>query len=529
MATLYQSVNKNYDFKGTALTFKGKKISYSNLMDNIDIFASKLYNYGIRKDMVVTLVSPNIPETIYTFYALNKIGAIVLVVHPLIPAKTLKMAMERTDSKIVILPDIRASFYQEELKAQDMLLLTPKYDLKFPIGALYPIVYHKVLKNNKKNKYIDRLPLSPSSFPLNTDDQKASVYLRSGGTTGDSKTIVLNDYAINRIANQCNDILGYNPKQTENKKMLAVLPIFHGFGLAMGVHAPLAIRATSALMVSFNPRLVSKMVRKNELNFIILIPYMARKLLALKNFKGKGLQNLSHAFIGGDKVDLKIFEEFDNRMKRSGSSCILMEGYGLTEVVTVNTVNTLKKRRVGSVGLPLDGVKIRITDQEGKVLGPNENGNIELNSDMLMLGYLNDKKTTDEVVKIDENGLKWLRTGDIGMLDNDGYLFFKQRQKEVFKIAGMNVFPNDIEGRALKFNTVKEAAAIFVEKPSHSYVTLFLESPTEDKEKLILEVRKLLEDELIKYSVPEKIIVLESFPRTNVGKVDRNKLADFAD
>lgn len=529
MSTLYQSINQNYDFKGTALTFKGKKISYSNLMDNVDIFASKLYNYGIRKDMVVTLVSPNIPETIYSLYALNKIGAIVLVVHPLIPAKTLKSAMDGTGSKIVIVPDIRASFYQEELKDKDMLLLTPKYDLKFPIGALYPTVYHKVLKNIDKTKYINRLPLSPIKFPINEDDKKASIYLRSGGTTGDSKTIVLNDYAINRIAYQCFDILEFNPRQAENKKMLAVLPIFHGFGLAMGVHAPLVNRITSALMLSFDPKLVSKMIRKNELSFIILIPYMARKLLALKGFKGKGLKNLSHAFIGGDKVDLKIFEEFDNRMKENGSSCILMEGYGLTEVVTVNTVNTLKKRKVGSVGLPLEGVKIRITDQDGKVLGPNENGNIELNSDMLMLGYLNDEETTKKVVIQDEDGLKWLRTGDIGMLDSDGYLFFKQRQKEVFKIAGMNVFPNDIESRALKFQDVKEAAAIFFEKTSHSYVTLFLESQTEDKEKLVSQVRKLLEDELIKYSVPEKIIVLESFPRTNVGKIDRKKLADFTD
>ena len=248
MPTLYQAIEVNHCFKGTALSFEGKKISYSTFIDNVDIFASKLYAYGVRKNQVVTLVSPNVPETIYTFYALNKIGAIVLVVHPLIPPMVLNEAMESVESKLVIFPDIKYLDYKNSLKDKDYLLLNIKSDLNLLKSALYPLIYKSKLKNISKDKYIYRLPLSRESFEINKDDYKPSVYLRSGGTTGNSKTVVLNDKAFNNIAFQCHKILGFSQKEVEGKKMMAVLPIFHGFGLVIGVHSPLVNRATSALM-----------------------------------------------------------------------------------------------------------------------------------------------------------------------------------------------------------------------------------------------------------------------------------------
>lgn len=526
MPTLYQAIEVNHCFKGTALSFEGKKISYSTFIDNVDIFASKLYAYGVRKNQVVTLVSPNVPETIYTFYALNKIGAIVLVVHPLIPPMVLKEAMESVESKLVIFPDIKYLDYKNSLKDKDYLLLNIKSDLNLLKSALYPLIYKSKLKNINKDKYIYRLPLSRESFEINKDDYKPSVYLRSGGTTGNSKTVVLNDKAFNNIAFQCHKILGFSQKEVEGKKMMAVLPIFHGFGLAMGVHSPLVNRATSALMISFSAKKVVKKIKKNELSFLLLIPYMARKLLERKGFKGTKLKNLTHAFIGGDKADLKLFSEFNERMEKANSKCRLLEGYGMTETASVNFVNKLDSYKIGTVGKPIEGVKARIVDDEGKVLECGFEGNIEISTNTMMLEYLNDSELTKEVIEI-ENNDSWLKTGDIGKIDKDGYLIFIRRKKEMFKIAGINVFPSDINRIALIFEDVKDCATVFVSNDKHPYVALFLESETKNKVELAQLVKKELCSELIKYSVPEKIIVLDKLPRTNVGKVDKNALLNL--
>lgn len=526
MPTLYQAVESNHCFKGTALSFEGKKINYSTFIDNVDIFASKLYAYGVRKNQVVTLVSPNIPETIYTFYALNKIGAIVLVVHPLIPPMVLKEAMENVKSNLVIFPDIKYVDYKKSLNDKDYLLLNVKSDLSLLKEAIYPIVYRSKLKNINKSKYIYRLPLSRKSFKINKDDNKPSIYLRSGGTTGNSKTVVLNDKAFNNIAFQCHKILGFTQQEVEGKKMMAVLPIFHGFGLAMGVHSPLVNRATSALMISFDAKKVIKQIKKNELSFLLLIPYMTRKLLERKDFNGSKLKNLTHAFMGGDKADLKLFNEFNERMQKANSKCRLLEGYGMTETASVNFVNKLDSYKIGTVGKPIEGVRARIVDDDGNLLNFDEEGNIEICTNTMMLEYLNDQILTNEVITNSENE-KWLKTGDVGKIDKDGFLTFIRRKKEMFKIAGINVFPSDINRIALSFDEVKDSAAIFVCNNKHPYVALFLESETKDKNKLEQEIREKLKSKLIKYSVPEKIIVLDKLPRTNVGKVDKNALLNL--
>lgn len=526
MPTLYQAVEANRAFKGTALTFMGHRISYSEFIDFVDVYASKLYAAGIRKDTVVALISPNIPETIYAFYALNKIGARQLIVHPLIPDAALAEALKKCGADILLLPDARAPFYRESATGRRVIYLSPRHDLPLMARPFYPLKFYRELKGIRKGQYLDALPLSDTKVPVCMDDRKPSVYLRSGGTTGDSKTIVLNDFAINRIAFQAPQILEMSATEIEGTKMLGVLPLFHGFGLAMGMHAPLVNRAVSALMLNFNARQIVTAVRKKRLNYIILIPYMARKILADRRFNGPKLCRLTHAFIGADKTDLKIFEEFDSRMKKAGSKCRLLEGYGLTETVTVNFVNPRSRRKIGSVGLPLDGAKARIVDEEGHELPPGQCGQIEVATEMLMLGYLDDPAATSSTLARSADGTVWLKTGDIGYLDEDGYLFFRQRSKEVYKIAGMNVFPGDIERLALEFPEVKDAAAVFV-PGEHPYVTLFLESAAEP-EKLVTEVKKLLGARLIKYSRPEKIVVLPAFPRTNVGKTDRTKLAKSA-
>ena len=214
--------SKTVVLENYAINYFGYKMTFGDLFKKIDVCAKSLVSFGVRKGDVITVCMPNTPEAIIMVYAANKIGAIVLVVHPLIPPMVLNEAMESVESKLVIFPDIKYLDFKNSLKDKDYLLLNIKSDLNLLKSALYPLIYKSKLKNISKDKYIYRLPLSRESFEINKDDYKPSVYLRSGGTTGNSKTVVLNDKAFNNIAFQCHKILGFSKKEVEGKKKISL-------------------------------------------------------------------------------------------------------------------------------------------------------------------------------------------------------------------------------------------------------------------------------------------------------------------
>lgn len=525
--TIYQST---LPFKGSsevALFFRNHQITHKQFNQRVDKYADILFNLGIRKDDVVSILSPNIPECIITYYALNKIGAIAAFLHPLIPSNLLKEAMIESKSKYFIVIDLFYNKYKcvsEQLGIKTFLFSVDE-DLNFIEKVVYHIKNKKDLKNISDNLYIYKNNSEKANFEINTDYNKPSVYLRSGGTTGKSKTIVLSDKQLlypGSLASWITD------SKLDGKTIIGFLPLFHGFGLAMGVIAPLMNNASSLLMVKFDLKEVIKNIKKDHLHVLIFIPYLVKKILDSGKFKGKYLKNLIATFCGADKTPSYIIDEYDNLMKQYDSQAVLLEGYGLTETVTVTFVNTLKNNKKGSVGKPLLGTKFKIVNEDNLEddIGSNNTGLILIASPALCIGYLNDK----DPFYIDKNGEKWLITGDIGYHDDEGYLFFSNRKKDVYKIAGYNVFPSQIEEIASSFDEVTFACCIFINDEKHPYLKLFVELNKDkeiDKEKLKNQIKEKLESSLIKYSVPEKIILLDELPRTNIGKIDKKKLVEY--
>lgn len=527
--TLYQDVSVFHD-KKTAIYFQKKKISFRELNQRIDMMAMKFYALGIHRDTVVSLLSPNIPEAVISLYALSKIGAIVTILHPLLPVKGLYESIQETSSSFTILCDVRYKTYLEELRnvRQTILFITPECDLSFVERIGFRKKYRKELALVDKSRLIKSID-KPSeeearvSFPVSSDNKKVSCYLRSGGTTGRSKTVILNDSAIRYAGIQSSSILG---RDVGDLSMIGVLPMFHGYGLAMGIHAPLMNHTSCYLMIHFDIHEIVKGINKNRINLLVGVPYMMERLIADRRFCNARLKNLYMTFVGADRPKETLVSQFDELMKKHGSINRLYEGYGLTEIVTVGVVNSIRCHKPNSVGKPIGDIKVCIVNPENRSqeLPIGQDGEILISGESCCLGYLG----TDEKHQpfFEKNGIRYVCTGDIGHLDKDGFLFFRNREKDLIKIAGYNVFPADIESLAEEVKGVVDAAAIYI-PGQHPYIHLYIENHAMEDNVLANAVMKHLKENLIRYSLPEKVTCLPHFPRTNIGKIDRRALIHF--
>lgn len=523
--TVYESILPFKESNNIALYFRNTKITHKKFNTLVDNQAKILVKEGIKKDDVVALLSPNIIECIVTYYALSKIGAIVSFLHPLLPISTLKESLVETKAKYFIVIDVFYKKYEviiSELKIKTYLI-SALSNLNFIEAFVFKKQNKKALKNLDSSLYLYRKKVDEDiKVEINHDYLKPSVYLRSGGTTGKSKTVVLNDKQLLYPGSLATWITG---QELEGKAIIGVLPLFHGFGLAMGIIAPLMNNAGSSLMVKFNLDEVIKRLKKNQLNVLICIPYLAKKILDSGKFKGDYLKNLIATYCGADKTPTYIIEEYNKIMDEYDSKGYLLEGYGLTETVTVTFVNTQKNYRIGSVGKPLLGTEFKIVDDNDleKDIGSNKQGHILIAGPALCLGYLNDPAP----FYIDSTGKKWLLTGDIGYHDDDGYLYFSNRKKDVYKISGYNVFPSQIEELVTSIDGVSFATVLYIENEEHPYLKLFVEAKGGvNLDELKNNINKKLTDNLIVYSCPEKIVFVSKMPRTDVGKIDKKKLLE---
>ena len=530
-STLYEnflfSVEK--DPKSLCLTFFEKKFSRKHVLERINEVSYSFKKMGIKENDIVTICLPNLPETIYSLYALNQIGAIANLVHPLMNHRQLLSNMEKVNSKLLIALDVQPDAYLDFNEHGIKLILASCED---EMPYIFKKVYEKEFKEQlNKLKAIDYISFN-SLFDqgalkeFDKDYQKDAIYLHSGGTTSDPKTIALSSYAMNALAYNGYEIINKKENEVRDFAMLAVLPIFHGFGLCMGVHTILVGGGNLYLMVKFNSKTVANLVNRDKVNCIIGVPVMFERLLKEKSFNSKKLRHLQNAFIGGDFVAKELIRRFNKRMEDNGSACRLYEGYGLTETVTVATVNTETNHRENSIGKPLRNVGVKIFTHEGEFreCKPNEVGEIYLTGETLMNGYRFEKNHIDPYY-IDEDGTKYIKTGDIGYLDEDGFLFFKQRIKRIAKINGIPVYPSEIENYLMELEGVKECA-INVEKDERHGNILSLHIAFEDEsyKKSEKELIDYIKDKFGVYAMIKKVHYYKHLPKTMVMKIDYNKL-----
>jgi long-chain acyl-CoA synthetase len=511
----------------TALIYMSRKISYVSLLSKVNGLAQGLFDYGVRANDVISVCLPNIPSAVHLLYAINQLGAIANLIHPLMKYDQMRGVMKETKSRLLFVLD--SAFVEFAPLKEDgvrVIACSPVHDINPIVKVAYLMQNRQKLKNIAKIDKIDSFYSKIGAFSYDNDYQKDAVYLHSGGTTGKPKVVALSSFSINALASNGLDILGI--EDTNHKFMLAVLPIFHGFGLCMGMHACLAFGACNTLMPKFHSQQVVKFLKRKQISFIIGVPILFEALLRNKHFKGAMLKNLIICFVGGDFVAPSLIERFNQHMARFDSPARLYEGYGLTEVVTVCSVNNNRHHKAGTVGKILPNVAMKVVDLETRADLPfGRDGELYVRGETMMNGYrfLNDEQ--DQPFVKDKDGVVWIATGDYGSLDEDGFVYFRQRLKRIIKVSGINVFPNEIEGAVMDLGTVHECAAIAIkdEKLGNAIKLFVVLDRSLPKSNIDAEINEIVVKRCGVYAVPKEIAYLESLPKTLVGKVDTKALS----
>ncbi|NCA96879.1 MAG: hypothetical protein EOM77_01650 [Bacteroidia bacterium] len=528
-STLYQALLESATRypKRNALIYMKRKFSYRLLLRNVHLLAQGLVDHGIKKNDVVSVCLPNIPSAVDLLYAINQIGAIANLIHPLMKYEQMKGIMEDTGSKLLFVLDTAYDeFSPLKEKGIHLVACSPVTSVNLLIRAIYNFQNRHSLLKIANSDYLSSFYGENEFVSFDSDYHKDAFYLHSGGTTGKPKVIALSSFAVNALAANGLDILGIS--DTNHKFMLAVLPLFHGFGLCMGIHACIAFGACNTLMPKFHSDQVVSYLRRKQISFIIGVPILFEALLRNKAFKGSKLRNLHVAFVGGDFVAPSLINRFNQHMERYGSKARLYEGYGLTEVVTVCSVNTEQHHKEGSVGKLLSNVQMKIVDTITKEDLPiGSDGEIYVKGETMMNGYRFVNDESEQPFVKDSKGVTWIATGDFGSIDQDNFVYFRQRLKRIIKVSGINVFPNEIEGAVMQTGKVHECSAIAVaDEKLGNAIKLFV---VLNKDYVMIniddEIRSAVKKQCGVYAVPREIEYRSSLPKTLVGKIDAKALS----
>ncbi len=524
-----------------ALLFEGKYTTYREFVERIEQTAKAFLKYGIKKDDVVTICMPNTPQGVICLYALNRIGAVANMVHPLSSQKNITFYLDYSESKMIL---TLAQFYDKVRAAADeaekdvtVLVARIRDELPFPKNLLFRAVKNKETVNIPEGKK----DLIFSEFVKNTDGvtlpevvfdkNKTAVILYSGGTSGTPKGIMLSDFNFNALGMQVAEISGCNLDY--GCKFLSVMPIFHGFGLGIGIHTVLENGAMCILIPQFTKETYAKAVLKHKPNFIAGVPTLYEALLKVDIFNGADLSFLIGVFSGGDSLSPELKKRADKFLKEHNASVQIREGYGLTECVTASCVTPHDRAKEGSIGLPLRDMVYKVVEPGTfNELPYGERGEIIISGPTLMLGYMNAEEENAKTLKVDENGTTWMFSGDMGTMDEEGFVYFKQRMKRLIVTSGYNVYPTHIENILDKHEAVDYSCVIGVRDPYkmqrvRAYIVLkegF--EATEETKQQILDYCKTYLDV---FERPKEIIFKSELPKTLVGKVAYHSLEEEAE
>ncbi|MGM9873940.1 MAG: class I adenylate-forming enzyme family protein [Bacilli bacterium] len=513
----------------TALYYQGKKISFNKLSALVDKYAAILkYELNVKEKDVVLIALPNMPLTIILYYAVSKIGAVSNLVHPFTPYNQMREIMEKTNVKVSFLFEQRiAKEFDKYKEIVNENIYVCRVEDHLPLVKKFFYHYFLNFRIRKKLKKQWKFPGFKYAYKLHSkhknvetsihDTNSLAVLLHSGSTTGDPKTICLSDWNFNFLAAHAKEYLDLETKDIIGTGMLAVLPSFHGFGLEWTMHAPLSNGFASLLIPKFSVKATLDVLKHNKVLAMCGVPTMYEKLLNDEKFqKCKDLKHLKVAFCGGDAMPITLQNRFNKILEDNGSNGKLYEGYGLTESIAAFVVNTPRHYRQGSIGYPGSGVEMGIFDENRNKLGPNELGEIAVKSPSNMIGYFNDIDATKACT---QDG--WLFTGDLGYLDEDNYLYFKQRIKRVVKVSGVAVFPTEIEHLIESIPGVDAVCAVSIpDKKLLSAIKVFVVSKAVDKEGMKQIIMDTCRKYLIRWSVPKEIEFRKELPTTLLGKID---------
>ena len=549
----YNGIKKHLDYPKTSLydtvvesmlkhpnnisyNYYGTKKTYREFVKEIDDCAKAFKTLGINHKDVVCICMPNTPEAIISFYALNKIGAVANMIHPLSAENEIKYFVNLSKSKYIVTIDIafnKINHIINETELKECIIVSAKDSMPLYMKLGYDLTKGRKVKLEespniiKWNDFISLGKNYTKSIKSNSNPQNVAAILYSGGTTGNPKGIELTNLNFNAVAVQ-----GFEACQClkEKDKVLAIMPVFHGFGLGICIHTVQYFGGTSILLPQFSAKTFDKLITKYRPNVIAGVPTLYEALLKSKNLDGVDLSFIKCAISGGDSLSISLKRKIDSFLKGHGANIQVREGYGLTECVTGSCLTPIEYYREGSIGIPYPDMYYKIvksnTDRE---LPYGKEGEIVINGPTVMKGYLNNEKETKQTLKRHRDGKVWLHTGDLGFMDEDGFIYFKQRLKRLIISSGYCLYPQYIENIIDSNPKVLMSCVIGIPHPYKIQVAkafIVLKNGYIPSDDILQEIKKTCEKNLAKYSWPYEYEFRNELPKTLVGKIAYRKLEE---
>ena len=543
--TMYQQFERSAKQRGDkpCFYFYNNTLSWNTVSDMVDKCAAALVANGVQKGDRVVICLPNIPQCMAAIYAVNKIGAVASMLHPLSVKTEADYTINLVGAKYAFCFDVSEKAFTENPELTLIKCPTAQYFPKSPYGLIANMLYKKKIKGKtapaenvkKAVTFAEFLKEGEAYIKENgvpetaTDPLATAAIMMTGGTTGNPKGVMLTSEAINNLSYELVDVVEQVMKMEINQDtdgMLTALPVFHGFGFALCMHVSMCVGMAQALFPTFDAKMCSDAIKKYHLNYIFGVPDFFEKVYNSGYLKGVDMSTMKLIGSGGDVVPYSLTEKMDRLLKDNGAKVHFVSGYGLTECVTVCTFTDPRREAPqGCIGVPCYNVEAMTVKPGTTERCEGEDGELCIYAPTLMEGYWNDpEETAKMLVKHEDDGRVWLHTGDMCFIDERGDIYYRQRLKRVYKISGYLVYPSFIEESYRAMAEIFYCCVIGVGEEGKTTLKLFVvknkKFANDDEEELVAKIKKFGEQNLSKWSVPKEVEFIDALPRTKVGKVD---------
>ena len=519
----------------TAINYFGKKLSYREFLNLIDKAALAFRSQGVRRGDIVTICMPNTPEAMIAFYAINKIGAISNMIHPLSGEIEIKEYLTSTNSVMLVMIDVCYDKVKNIIKDTSVyktIVVSARDSMPFFTGLGYQISQGFKIKGPTKseaylywNDFLKKASGYNNLLDIKISRDDPAVILHSGGTTGKPKGIILSNGNFNALTEQAKIV--FNDVEVGDR-VLGIMPIFHGFGLGVSTIGPFILGCELIMVPQFNAKKFDKLLEKYKPNVIFGVPTLYEALAGTKN-DYLDLSGLKYAISGGDSLSRNLIKRVNDYLSSHNAKIKISQGYGMTESLAAVALSYGEAYREDSIGIPFPGNYIKIVTPETQEEVPyGEDGEICISGPTVMLGYLDNEKETNEMLQIHKDGMIWLHTGDIGMMNSDGILYYKQRLKRLIISSGYNIYPSHIEEVIEGHPSVLKCSVIGIPHPYKVEVPKAFIVLKNDYNPLTVKasIKEYCKKNLASYAIPKEFEFRKSLPKTLIGKVDFKKLRE---
>ena len=537
--SMFEAIQRSADKypNNIAYDFMGKPTTYRKLVLDVEQCAKSLKTLGIRAGDKVTIAMPNCPQAITMFYAVNLVGGVASMIHPLSAEKEIEYYLNISHSVTAITLD---QFYDKFERVRgnteivNIIIASIKDALSRPVRAGYMLTEGRKIEKIPDDAPVIRwdqfLRLGNAcswNYKVKRTGDDQAVILYSGGTTGTSKGIVLTNKNFNALGQQ---IVATNPMFRPGDKMLAAMPVFHGFGLGVCIHSMLSQGGRCILVPRFTPKSYAKLITKYRCNFIAGVPTLYEALLRLPGLEKADYSSLKGVYSGGDSLSVELKKKLDKFLYDHHSVVQVREGYGTTETVTACCLTPPHMFKEGSIGIPFPDTYIKIVKPDTDELLPyGEEGEILLAGPTVMKGYLDNPEETAQTLRTHADGLTWVYTGDLGAMDDQGFVYFRGRAKRMIVTSGYNVYPAQLENILDSHDKVTMSCVIGVPdeyKIQKVKAFVVLRPDVARSEETKKELMDYCRKHVAKYAMPSDIEYRDELPKTLVGKVAYRKLEE---